>query len=265
VTAGPANTVTEQLRGGEVPFWIHPEWDLRFPWLVQGTTGSGGERVGFDLGLGGVQPVSEVLERWSLLRRSTGCPTIVHSRQLHGTEHWTHRHPVPPGLLVMQGRDAHLTDLPGIALTVSVADCAPVSLVDRRRRAVALVHAGWRGVAGGILESVVAAMRDVFGTTPADLWVHLGPSICERCYEVGPEVHQAVWPEREPPAGPACIDLRASLVARADALGVPAGQVTRSSHCTLCAAGSASGSRRFFSHRAGEPGRQMGVLGIRPV
>jgi polyphenol oxidase len=262
-SAAAVRVIAERLQSGEVPFWVHPEWEVRFPWLLQGTTGAG-ESASFDMGLGGAQEVGTVLARWSALRRVAGCPSIVFSRQIHGVELWVHRDPLPPGLLIMEGRDAHLTSLPGLALTVSVADCAPVFLVDARRRAIGLVHAGWKGVAGGILEAAVRAMRAAYHSSTEDLRVHLGPSICESCYEVGPEVHAAVWPARDVPVGAACIDLRLALVARAEALGIPLTQLTRSGHCTRCAAGSDQPSRPFFSHRAGEPGRQLGVLAIRP-
>jgi hypothetical protein len=87
------------------------------------------------------------------------------------------------------------------------------------------------------------------------LWVHCGPAICGDCYEVGPEVHAALRlptpPERSP------VDLRAVLSARAVAAGVPAGTVSTSSWCTRCDASC------FFSYRAGDAGRQLGLLGVR--
>jgi copper oxidase (laccase) domain-containing protein len=94
-------------------------------------------------------------------------------------------------------------------------------------------------------------------SSPEKLWVHCGPAICGECYEVGPEVHAGVRPDREPPTAPTPIDLRAAVAERVLAMGVPAEQVTISAHCTRC------GSPDFFSHRAGSPGRQMGILGIR--
>jgi YfiH family protein len=181
----------------------------------------------------------------------------AHSLQRHGTEIFRHRAPGQEGMIVIEGYDAHLSDLPGLLLSVSVADCVPVFLADPAHRAVAAVHAGWRGVAGGGLERALAAMGEAFLTRPAEVWVHCGPSICGECYEVGPEVHRAVHPARPAPAAPTPIDLRAALVERAAAAGVPAGQMSVSAHCTRCGPGA------FFSHRAGSPARQMGVLGVR--
>lgn len=260
-----ASRVEERHLAGEVPLWVWGGWAERFPWLVQATTGAGREGEPFDLGLGGAEPVGAVLDRWRALRRATGMPVAVHARQVHGAELWVHRSAPAPGLLVMEGVDGHLTDVPGVLLTVSVADCVPVSLVDAQRRAVALLHAGWRGVAGGILERAVEAMAREYGSEPAALWAHCGPAICGDCYEVGPEVHRAVHPRRDAPPAPQPIDLAAALAARAAALGVPAANISRSAHCTRCGDGSGDvAGRRFFSHRAGDRGRQMGVLGIRP-
>jgi YfiH family protein len=257
MTPSQATRVEEVLRPGDVPLWVHPEWVERFPWLVQGTTGAGDPRDPFDLGLFGAQPVGAVMGRWSRLRDATGMRASVHARQIHGTEAFHHTASGVVGMIVMDGYDAHLTDLPGLLLSVSIADCVPVFLVDPAHRAVAAVHAGWRGVAGGGMERTLARMGEAFGTRPAEVWVHLGPSICGACYEVGPEVHRAVHPTRPAPAAPTPIDLRAALAERAAVAGVPAGQTSVSAHCTRCGPGA------FFSHRAGSPARQMGVLGVR--
>jgi copper oxidase (laccase) domain-containing protein len=74
---------------------------------------------------------------------------------------------------------------------------------------------------------------------------------------VGPEVHAAIHPDREPPSAPAPIDVRAAIVEHALSLGLRPDRVTVSAHCTRC------GPPDFFSHRGGSSARQMGVLGIR--
>jgi len=251
-------TVSEVETGGEVPLWVHPEWAERFPWLTQGTTGEGSPDSPFDLGLSGAQPVGPVLDRWRRLAAAGGASTVVHARQVHAADVWTHRERGAPGTVVMDGVDGHATALPGILLTVSVADCVPVSLVDGRARAVALVHAGWRGAAGGIVERALGILTGELGSRVEDLWLHCGPAICGECYEVGPEVHAGVRPGCVPPDVPTPIDLRSAIAERAAGQGVLPDRVTVSSHCTRCGPG------RFFSHRAGSRARQMGVLGIRP-
>lgn len=240
-----------------MPLWIHPDWHDRFPWLVQGTTGRGTEADPFDLGLSGSQPAGEVLERWRRLRAATGAEVIAHSRQVHRADVWVHRGECAPGVLLMDGFDGHVSARPGLVATVSVADCIPVSVIDPEHRATALLHGGWRGVAAGIVERGIQLLSDGWSARPVDLWVHCGPAICGACYEVGPEVHQAIHPGREPPAAPTPIDLRAAVAERVIELGVPPDQVSISLHCTPC------GPPDFFSHRGGSPARQMGVLGIR--
>ena len=252
-----ARSVTEVLVAGPVPLWIHPEWDVRFPWLVQGTTGRGEGDQPFDLGLSGSQPVGAALERWRALSRACGMTTALHARQVHRADLFVHRAVPPPGVVVMDGVDGHLTALPDLLIAVSVADCVPVSIVEERTRAIALVHSGWRGTAAGIVEGAVRRLTDEFGADPGELWLHCGPAICGSCYEVGAEVHTAIYPDRAGPTGRAPIDLRAAIAQRAVALGVPEDQVTTSSHCTRC------GGDRFFSHRGGSAARQMGVMGIR--
>jgi YfiH family protein len=251
-------SVTEEQLPGGLPLWRQPEWAERFDWLVQGTTGRGEAEEPFDLGLFGEAPVGRVLGRWAALRRGLGMRAAVHARQVHGAELALHAGPVEAGLSVGEGVDGHLSRAPGVLLSISVADCVPVFLVDAERRAVAAVHAGWRGVAGEIVERAVARMAADFGSEPHALWLHAGPAICGRCYEVGPEVHRAVRPAAPAPPAPEPIDLRAAIAERALACGLGMERVSVSTLCTRCTPGA------FFSHRAGSPMRQMGVLGVRP-
>jgi polyphenol oxidase len=245
----------EVLEPGLVPLWRHADWRGRFPWLIQGTTATEPGQDELDYGLFGRTPTALAMERWRRLREATGMDVAVHARQVHGARIACWTDGAHPGLAVVDGYDAHLSDARGILLTVSVADCVPAFLVDERRRAVALAHAGWRGVAGGVLESTMERMTSE-GSQMGDLWLHLGPSICGRCYEVGPEVHAGVFPERAPPVTPAPIDLLDALRERAERLGVAPRRVSGSGHCTRCGPG------KFFSYRAGSAARQLGVLGV---
>ena len=238
---------------GDVPFWQHPEWRDRFPWLVQGITGAG-ETEPFDLGLFGESRTRGVMERWRALARATGMDRMVHGYQVHGGVVRLHAD-VSPGLSVSPDTDGHVTRSVGVLLTVSIADCVPISLVDPERRAVALLHGGWRGIAAGILESGVAMLVDRLGSRAADLHAHFGPAICGACYEVGPEVPLGLGlpdPGRNQP-----VDLRAHLVERARRAGVKDDRITVSTHCTKC------GGSPFFSHRGGRVERQVAVLGIK--
>ncbi len=247
--------VSEVSCPGELPLYVHPEWHERFPWLVQGTTGRGEGAEPFDLRMFGDIPSGLLLERWAALQRALGCARAVHAHQVHGARVLVHQGG-PAGLLIAEGCDGHATQTAGVLLTVSVADCVPIFLVDPERRAIAALHGGWRGVAAGILESGIEALGRQAGTPPADLYAHFGPAICGACYEVGPEVFRALG--LAAPRGLASVDLRRALAERAVAAGLEAERLTISSFCTRC------GDTPFFSHRGGCPERQMGVLGLRP-
>ena len=84
--------------------------------------------------------------------------------------------------------DALMTDLPGVLLTVQTADCVPVLLFDPVRRAVAAIHAGWRGTLGRIVERTVGSMRLRYGSHPSDVIAAIGPSVGPESYSVGEEV-----------------------------------------------------------------------------
>jgi len=132
-------------------------------------------------------------------------------RQVHGAEVRFHG-PGAPGLHLADPCDGHVTDAVCALLTVATADCVPVFAVAPDARAVAIVHAGWRGVAAGILERGLEEMVAAGGRAE-DTVMHCGVSICGNCYEVGPEVISAVTGRRVP--GPTRLDLRNELAARA--------------------------------------------------
>lgn len=242
--------IREQPVDGDIPLYVHEDWRTRFPFLVQGTTGRGD--TDFDLGLFRDNTVGSAMERWRALRGATRMPTAVHARQVHGARVLTHAS-LPPGLLIADDADGHVTTTSGILLTISIADCVPTVIVAGTTRAIGALHAGWRGVAAGVLEAGIDALG-ALGAAAATLWVHFGPAICGRCYEVGPEVHEALGLAR--PAVNTPVDLRAVLAERARRAGVPDEQISTSGWCTRC------DSDRFFSHRGGSGGRQMSVIGM---
>jgi hypothetical protein len=253
VGSGP--TLVRETRVDAPPALVHPEWTRALPWLVQGTTIRGDAPHDFDLGMfSGGSAEAEVRARWDELAAAAGMPRAVHARQVHGRRVRTHEAGTP-GLTLVDECDGHVSQAAGVLLAVATADCVPVFLLDPVRRVVGVLHAGWRGASVGVLEEGVAAAESV-GARREDLRVHLGPAICERCYEVGPEVFTALGlsaPERPTP-----IDLRGALAARARSVGVEPEHVTVSAHCTRC-----TGSG-LFSHRGGDAGRHVGYIGVRP-
>lgn len=202
----------------------------------------------------------------------------------------------PPGS--RSGRptgDALLTREAGVLLSVRAADCMPVLLADPRQRAVAAIHAGWRGALAGAVEKTVGEMVRIFGSRPADLLAAVGPSIRACCYQVGDEVvnafcgrfpdsenffqpapHDRVEEEisrrfpllflsRRPPGhGPEsepAMHLNLAAVARhqLQRAGLSKAKIQVTDLCTACR------TDLFFSHRKknGRTGRMMAVIGIR--
>lgn len=245
---------------GPTPVPVTPvgPWESRFPWLRAGTTRRtrAGERTRASHGSAesGTPPPAEEPDALDLAL-ATGWCSVVRSRQVHGCSVRVHGE-VPRGVRLTGESDGHATASSGVLLTVTLADCVPVFIADPVRRTVALLHAGWRGSAAGVVEAGVATLVDVFASDPGDLAVHLGPAICGRCYEVGPEVFQALG--EVPPTAPAPIDLRSAIRRRAVAAGVRGAEVTVSDECTLC------GDGRYHSHRRGDRGRHRGYIGILP-
>jgi YfiH family protein len=254
----PEKTITPRARrvretkDASVPALVHGGWAAEFPWLVQGTTTRGQPSSEFDLGLfSGGSPVDLVHVRWSRLLEATGMRAAVHARQVHEADVRVHG-AVAAGLSIADACDGHLTNEAGVLLAVATADCVPIFVVDPKQRTIAALHAGWRGVAAGVLERGLALMASA---DARELRVHLGPAICGSCYEVGPEVFAALG--EQVPSSPTVLDLRGVLARRALEAGVSPANVTVSEHCTRC---TQSG---LFSHRGGDSGRQVGYLGIR--
>ncbi len=125
--------------------------------------------------------------------------------------------------------DALLEDTRGAVVAVKTADCIPILLADERRRAVAAVHAGWRGTVAQIARRAVEAMRERFGTEAADLHAAIGPGIGKCCYEVGPDV-AARFGEH----GRTHLDLAAENHRLLAAAGVTPRRIYASNLCTMC-------------------------------
>jgi purine-nucleoside/S-methyl-5'-thioadenosine phosphorylase / adenosine deaminase len=184
--------------------------------------------------------------------------------------------------------DASITNRPGLLLGVQTADCVPILLVDPKQRAVAAVHAGWRGTLARIVSKTVGQMQMRFRSKPADLLAAIGPSIGGCCYEVGTEVatqftSQFVdaadyfdelrtgdepdplqWlnmmpPGHQPPPKNVLLDLRKANRSQLLTAGLRENNIFVSDLCTAC--------RRdlFFSYRkeGAATGRMLSAIGIR--
>lgn len=158
--------------------------------------------------------------------------------------------------------DALISDEPARLLVVRTADCVPILLADPTRRAVAAVHAGWRGVVAGVLPQTIARMRDHFGCAPQDLIAAIGPCIRADAYEVGPEValqFQPLFPERGALNTRTHIDLAAACARQLAAEGVPNQQVH---DCGICTFTDALHCHSFRRDRE-SAGRMQSFIGLR--
>ena len=183
----PAIEAEERAEERPFPVYRLRHWESSFSGLVAGVTAAGPE-ADFSASRG---PAWSFVERVDHLANQLGLPAAAWGRQVHGAE-VTQVDDAPPRGICSPGQsDGLLCCRDGLLLIVTVADCVPVYLLDPSRQVLSLLHAGWRGAAAGILNSGVSAARAAYGSQPSDLYLHLGPSICEGCYEVGPEVLRA--------------------------------------------------------------------------
>jgi len=238
--------------------WIQPEFGLPSGLRALATTRAGGVSEGpwASLNLGtssGDSPAAVAENRARLGAQLPAEPRWL--KQVHGCR-LIHLDDWIPGVEA----DAAWTDRPGQVCAILTADCLPVLLADRRGGLVAAVHAGWRGLAAGILEQVVEALP----ASPADLLAWIGPAIGPAHYEVDARVRDAVLelsPALEPcfesvRAGHWLADLPAMAELRLRSVGIE--EPVDAKLCT------ASDPARFFSYRrdGGRSGRQASLIWI---
>jgi YfiH family protein len=186
--------------------------------------------------------------------------------------------------------DASITNRPGLLLAIQTADCVPILLVDPKKRAIAAIHAGWRGTLARIAVKTIGKMQMQFGTKPSDLLAAIGPSIGGCCYEVGTEVatqflsqfpdapgyfdefrtgdepNPIQWlnmmpPGHQPPPKGVLLDLRKANSSQLLTIGLRPQNIHISDLCTACH------PDLLFSYRKQGPasGRLMSVIALRPL
>ncbi|MBR7835638.1 peptidoglycan editing factor PgeF [Actinospica durhamensis] len=210
-----------------------------------------GDHVGEDPGVVG--------ENRALAARALGLEPerVVYLTQVHGAEvvraHGPWSGPRPEA-------DASVTDVPGLALAVLVADCTPVLLADPEAGVVAVAHAGRPGMAAGVVSAVVSRMRDL-GARPERIIAHTGPAVCGSCYEV-PEAMRAQVAERVPESwavtrqGTAAVDVPGGVWAQLRAAGVTEEHAHRSPVCAM------ESAEHYSYRREGVTGRFAGFAWI---
>ncbi len=266
---------------------------VKIPWLVHGfSTRPGGvsllegEKV-LNLGFTEWDRRENVLENRRSFQEVLGAANLelISLKQIHSDV--IHLFDAAPGEPCRA--DASATNRPGLLLSVQTADCVPILLVDPKKRAIAAVHAGWRGTLQRIVVKAIGRMYMQFGTNPADLLAAIGPSIGGCCYEVGTEVatqfqsqfaeapewfdefrtgdepNPIQWlnmmpPGHQPPPKNVLLDLREANRAQLLGAGLRPLNIFVSDLCTAC--------RRdlLFSYRkeGAASGRLLSVIGIRP-
>ncbi len=251
LSASPPVLREQPVGDATVPRMELREWAEQFGVVAGITTRQGG----FSLGLWSEESVGQVMGRWRALCTAfrPAFHAVVLSHQIHGTAvQWCSG--ATDGWLLCEGVDGHATGHPGLLLTITVADCIPVYLVAPGKQVVALLHAGWRGTAGRILERGVELVRREAQVSASDIVMHCGVGICGQCYEVGSEVLIRLTGRPAQASGP--LDLRDALAHQARELGL-----TGLSVSPWC---SAHDRERFYSHRAsgGRDGRMVAYLGV---
>ena len=185
--------------------------------------------------------------------------------------------------------DASITNRPGLLLAIQTADCVPILLVDPKKRAVAAIHAGWRGTLARIAAKTIGKMQMHFATNPRDLLAAIGPSIGPCCYEVGTEVatqflsqfadaptyfdefrtgdepNPIQWlnmmpPGHQPPPKGVLLDLRKANRSQLLAAGLRPQNIYVSDLCTACRPDLLFSYRKQGAHS----GRLMSVIAVRP-
>ena len=149
--------------------------------------------------------------------------------------------------------DGLVTGIPGVTLVTFFADCVPLYFLDRKNRSIGLSHSGWRGTVGRMGQKTLETMKQEFGTNPEDVIACVGPSICQDCYEVGPEVigefekefdsryHDVLFYKKE--NGKYQLDLWAANKIVLMEAGVPETNISVTDICTYC------NPDLMFSHR----------------
>ena len=249
----PASAIQEVAVAGAIPRFELRDWQEQYG-VVAGITGRGSDPgPGFDLGLWSREPVGEVMTRWLTFRRQLPeFHAFALGNQKHGVD--VMNLDSGRGWIQVEGIDGWTTTTRGILLTITVADCIPVYLI-APGRGIALLHAGWRGTAGGILRRGVELLHSVTEAPPAEFVMHCGIGICGPCYEVGSEVVEGCGGRPSGP-GPWHVDLRERLHCQARELGLS--RVSTSGWC------SAHDRDFFYSHRAsrGADGRMVAYIGM---
>lgn len=156
--------------------------------------------------------------------------------------------------------DAMITDQRNLGLAVSVADCTPVFIYDRKQGVIAAIHSGWRGTEKKIVLRTLEKMYSDYNSSPEDLFAYIGPSISQGNYEVGPEVAELFDPRYTIPKGDKfLLNVKGANYDMLKESGIPVSNIQLSVLCTF------AGKELFHSYRrdGARSGRHLGVIALR--
>jgi polyphenol oxidase len=228
--------------------WLEPEWPAPGRVRVVSTLRGGGSSAGPYASLNLAAHVGDdrecVDENRRRLREALGLPTEpLWLEQVHGCN--VVAHDAYDANVGVPRADAAVATSPGRVCAVMTADCLPVVIADRAGTRVAVAHAGWRGLAGGVVEATVSAM----GGDPEALMAWLGPAIGRDAFEVGPEVRQAFVQRFA--AAEACFEPNERGRLQADLYGLARLVLARAGIGSVYGGGwcTATDGARFFSYR----------------
>lgn len=252
-----------------VVFMTAPNIKARHAFTTRYGGVSGGIWASLNLGEHRGDDPENVRENYRRVKEATGIDTdrLVFTRQVHGREvrvatqadiH-TLMTPVP------YEADGLVTNIPGLPITCFIADCVPLLMHDEKNGVIAAVHCGWRSTVQDIMAAAVEKMVSL-GAEPGEIQAAVGESIGACCFEVGPEVpeavrallpgaHEGVIRQGKAP-DKFYVDLREAIRRRLTQLGVPAEHIAVSDECTVCQ------HNKYWSHRAtqGRRGHQAAMI-----
>jgi YfiH family protein len=225
-------------------FWLQADGWLHFSGLIHGFS-------------------TRLLDRDAALAKLGAHRLQLHTlKQVHGDRIVTITQQSPAA--TKPEADGLISAKPGVLLGIATADCVPVLIVTPEKRVAAALHAGWRGTSQGVSRRAVEVLSLQWRISPAELYVALGPAIGGCCYEVGPEVGDAIvsrWRIQSSAAwrqvgAKGFLDLRAVNTIQITEAGVPPTQITIIGPCTFCDPNFAS-----YRREGAGAGRQLSVIG----
>jgi len=180
---------------------------------------------------------------------------FVGVKQVHGTDILVLKEDCSFDLDHQVEADGVLTDVHNLPITIRTADCLPVFLCDPVHNCIGLIHAGWRGSSGRIVEKAVRTMGRIWGSNPEDLLAQFGPAIHTCCYEVSVDFFHKFPYTTKQVGDKYCFDLPQENKNQLMNIGVQEDHILENEHCTCC-------EKQYFSFRrqGDAAGRMVSVM-----